>query len=78
MLQNPVASNLGFLVDFSVHPALYALASSADIFTIWTTILIGIGFSCVSKAKRSTAIGVVLGWYILVTLLGAGIAAVFA
>ena len=77
LLQNPVASNLGFLVDFSAHPALYALASSVDIFTIWTTILIGIGFSCVSKVKKSTAIGVVAGWYAVVSLVAAGFTALF-
>jgi len=75
--QNPVASNLGFLVDANAHPALYALASSADIFIIWTIILTGIGFSCVSKIKRSTAIGTVFAWYVLFTAVVVGITAIF-
>src|SRR5260370_7680527 len=56
-LDNPVASNLGFLVDVSAHPALYKLASAFDIFSIWVIVLTGIGFSCVSKVKQSTPIG---------------------
>jgi hypothetical protein len=70
--RNPVASNLGFLVSRADHPVLYALGSSVDVFGIWIVILMGIGFSCVSKAKRSTAISVVVGWYVLIALLGAG------
>jgi len=77
-LDNPVASNLGFLVDVSAHPALYKLASAFDIFSIWVIVLTGIGFSCVSKVKQSTAIGAVFAWYALKTLVVVGIAAVFA
>jgi hypothetical protein len=77
-LENPIASNLGYFVDVSSHPALHRLASAADIFILWTVVLTGIGFACVSKLKRSTAIGVVFGWYALVTLIGAGLTALFA
>ncbi len=78
LFENPLACNLSFLVDFSSHPVLYALADSFDIFAIWTIVLLGIGFSCVSKVKRSTAIGVVFGWYALATLVGLGFVAIFA
>src|SRR5260370_29106867 len=77
-LDNPVASNLGFLADVSAQPALYKLASAFDIFSIWVIVLTGIGFSCVSKVKQSTAIGAVFAWYALKTLVVVGIAAVFA
>jgi hypothetical protein len=71
-VRNPAATNIGFFLSRTDHPALYALASSIDIFAIWYVILMGIGFAAVSKVKRGTATGVVAGWYILVTVLGAG------
>ncbi len=71
-LRNPVATNLAFFLNRGDHPVLYSLASWVDVFGIWTVILLGIGYSCVSKAKRSTAISVVAGWYVLFALLGAG------
>jgi len=75
IFQNPVASNPGALVDAAGHPALFTFLSSLDIFAIWTLVLTGIGFACVSKVKRPTAIGVVFVWYVLVTLVQTGIAA---
>lgn len=75
--QNPVASNLGGLVDPSSH-FLYSVAVSLDIITIWTLVLTGIGFSCITKVKRGTALGVVFGWWALVVLAGAGIGAAFS
>jgi hypothetical protein len=73
--QNPLASNLGYFVNMSEHRALYALGSALDIFTIWTLVLTGIGFACVSRAKRGTALGVVFGWWALMTLVSVGFAA---
>jgi len=44
--QNPVPANVGFFLNpREVSKPLYSLASSADIFTIWFLILIGIGLS---------------------------------
>jgi hypothetical protein len=40
-------------------------------------VLIGIGFACNSKVKRSTAIAIVGVWYLLYKLVGAGMAAAF-
>lgn len=76
-LRNPLASNLGFLVDSTDHPALYAVLSSVDVFGIWILILLGIGYSCVSKVKSKSSTSVVAGWYVFVTLLGAGWASLF-
>ena len=75
--QNPVASNLGGLVDPSSH-FLYSIATSIDIFTIWTLVLTGIGISCLTKVKRGTCLGVVFGWWAILVLGGAAIAAAFA
>ncbi len=75
--QNPVASNLGALVDPSNH-FLYAIATSLDVFTIWTIFLTGLGYSCVTRLKRGTAMGVVFGWWAVVVIVGAGFAALFS
>jgi len=75
--QNPVASNLSPLVDSSSH-FLYSFATSVDLFTIWTLILAGIGFSCLTKVKRGTCMAVVFGWWLVVVLAGAGIGAAFS
>jgi hypothetical protein len=71
-IRNPAATNLGFFVSRTDYPVLHSIASSIDIFAIWSLILMGIGFAAVSKVKRSTAISVLAGWYILITLIGAG------
>jgi len=76
--QNPVASNLGGLVDPNSSHFLYSVLSSIDAFNIWILILTGIGYSCVTKVKRGTCMAVVFGWWAVVTLVGAGIAALFA
>jgi Yip1-like protein len=74
-LENPAATNLAALLDHSsTSRALYTLAVGVDIFNIWTVILLGIGFSCVSKIKRSTAILAVAGWLLLWKLIQAGLA----
>jgi Yip1 domain len=76
--QNQVASNLGGLVDPNSSHFLYAVLTSIDAFTIWTLILTGIGYSCVTRVKRGTAMGVVIGWWVVVTLVGAAVGALFA
>ena len=70
-VRNPIATNLGAVVGHT-SPALYSLASSIDVFSIWICVLTGIGIASISKVKRGTAIGVVLGVYAFVSLLGAG------
>lgn len=76
--KNPVACNLGFFINRVDHPALFSLLSSVDIISIGICILLAIGFSTVSKTKRSSAMSVVFGWYVLVSLFGAGWTAVFS
>ncbi len=75
--QNPIASNLSPLVDMNSH-FLYSIAVSLDLFTIWTLVLTGIGFSCLTKVKRGACMGVVFGWWAASVLVGAGIAAAFS
>jgi len=72
-LQNPIATNLGFLFSATDNPVLYAIASMVDIFVIWTLALTAIGFTCVSKVKRGTALAIVFGWYIFFMIVIAGL-----
>jgi hypothetical protein len=75
-INNAVGTNLGYFLDpESVGKFVRVLASSLDVINIWTIILIGIGFACTSKVKRSTAIMIVAGWYVLAKLVAAGFAA---
>ena len=77
-IENPVATNPGYVVNPFEHPVIYTLGSSLDIFSIWTAILAALGFSLVSKLKRSTTLAVIFGWLILWALLKAGKAAIFS
>jgi Yip1 domain len=76
--QNPVATNPGYFVDRAAHPALGSFLTSFDLFTIWTLALAAIGITCISKVKPGTAFTVVFGWFGVVVLLGAGVAAIFS
>jgi hypothetical protein len=50
-LDNPVATNVGAFLPESVPKALMALGRSIDIFSIWTLLLISIGFAAVNPKK---------------------------
>lgn len=76
--QNPVATNPGYFMHPADSPFLYSVASSLDIFLIWTLILTAIGFTCVSKVKRGTALAIVFGWWAVFTLAAAGLGALFS
>jgi hypothetical protein len=69
MLDAPVASSLGALVSRTESPAVYVLASSVDVFTIWMIILLGIAFATGTKTKRGTAIGAIAGVYAVVVII---------
>src|SRR5208337_1963864 len=75
--EHQLASNPGGLFDPS-SPFLYSVASSLDLFNIWTLVLTGIGYSCVTKVKRGTCMAVVFGWWAVMVLVGAGFAALFS
>jgi hypothetical protein len=73
--QNPVATNPAYFMDPTGNKFLYGMASALDVFVIWSIVLMGIAFACNSKVKRSTAIAIVAGWYLLYKLVGSGMAA---
>lgn len=76
--QNPVATNPGYFLNPADSPFLYSLASALDIFLIWTLVLTAIGFTCVSKVKRGTALAIVFGWWAFFTLAASGLGALFS
>jgi len=65
-----------FLPVMETNKALYSLASSLDIVTIWTLILMGMGIAIVAGVKRSSGYIAVFGWWAIVVLVSVGIAAV--
>lgn len=75
-IKNPVGTNLGYYLPLDMPKWLIALATSIDIFTIWTLILLTIACSIVGKISRGKAAAAVWGWWILIVLLGVGYAAI--
>jgi len=68
--KNPVATNPAYFMDPAQNRFIYSMASALDVFVIWSIVLMGIGFACNSKVKRSTAIVIVAAWYVLYKLVG--------
>jgi len=60
-------SNLGFLVDRHVNPALHSIARSLDVFGIWMLVLLVIGFAAAANVPRRKA-AILIGslWAVLV------------
>lgn len=73
-VKNPVATNPAHFMDRTGNKFGYEMASSLDVLAIWSIVLLGIGFACNSKVKRSTAIAVVAGWYVFWKLASAALA----
>jgi hypothetical protein len=70
--QNPVPANVGFFLNpLEVSKSLYALASSADIFTIWLLILIAMGLSEATERKvKPLSIFLVYAGFWMIWILG--------
>lgn len=78
-LQNPVATNPAFFMDPQGNSFLFSIASRLDIISIWILILMGLGFSTVSKRKLApgTAIITMFVVYGIYALAAAGLASAF-
>jgi len=77
-INNPVGTNLAYYLDpETTGKFIHSIASALDVISIWSIVLIGIGFSCTSKVKRSTAITIVAVWFLIYKLIGASLAAAF-
>ncbi len=77
-IKNPAATNPAYFMDPAGNQFLYGMATALDVFVIWSIILMGIGFACNSKVKRSTAITIIAVLYLLFKLAGSGLAAAFS
>ncbi len=75
-MRNPVATNPAYFMDPTKAKFLYGMASGVDIIVIWTIILLGIGYSSVSKVKKGTAIGTIFALFIVWKLIVSGISAI--
>lgn len=74
-INNPVGTNLAYYLDpETTGKFVRGMASSLDVLTIWSIVLMGIGFACTSKVKRSTAIIIVAAWYLVYKLAASGLA----
>jgi len=76
-INNTVGSNPAYYFEAVGNKFLHGIASAFDIFAIWTIVLMGIGFACNSKVKRSTAIMLVAGTFFAYKLIGASLGALF-
>ncbi len=77
-IKNFAPTNAGaFLDPVSTNHALYALATSIDIVTIWTLLLMGIGLATVAGVKRSSGYIAAFGWWAIIVLISVGWAAAF-
>jgi Yip1 domain len=76
-LDNPIATNVGAFLPESTPKAVMSLAKSIDLFSLWTLLLISIGFAAVNPKKlkgKSLSIAVsVWAVYVAIKMGGAWI-----
>jgi len=75
--RNFSGTNIGYYLSPDTNKAILSLATSLDVITIWTLVLYSIGFSIIAGVKRSSGYIAVFGWWAIIVLFGAGIAAAF-
>jgi len=75
-IKNFAPTNIGaFLNPMETNKALYSLASSLDVVSIWSLVLLAIGTATVAGVKRSSGYLAVFGWWAIFTLVAVGWAA---
>ena len=75
-LNNPAPTNIAsFLSPLETNKALYTLLKSLDVITIWNLVLMSMGLATVAGVKKGSGYISVFGWWILLVLIGVGIAA---
>ena len=79
-LENPVATNAGAFLPEGSAKWLVTLAKQMDIFTIWTLILLAIGFAAINpkKLKGGKAFSMAFGVWAVWVLIRTGIAFIFS
>jgi hypothetical protein len=73
-----VRSNPAFLVDMTDHPVLFSFLSTFDVFTIWTIVLLIIGFAYMSRFTRARSATIILSIWAFITIVKLGFAAIGA
>jgi hypothetical protein len=77
-MANPLRSNLAFTVDMKSQPILFSLLGSLDIFTIWTIVLMVIGFAALSRFSKVKSAVIIVSIWLVVVLFKVGGAAMGA
>jgi hypothetical protein len=73
-----VRSSPSFLVDRRENPVLHSLLQSFDVFSIWSLVLLVIGYSIAAKVSRAKAASIVVSLWALYVLGKAGFTALFS
>ena len=76
-IKNFAPTNIGAFLPTDMNAGLYSLATSIDFVTIWTLVLVGIGTAIVASTKRTSGYIASFGWWAVVVVVGAGLAAAF-
>lgn len=71
-------SNLAFLAPADASKTLVALLTRVDLFSLWTLVLLTIGFRIAAKVSRTTSAAVVFGLWIVLVAVVVGFAALGA
>jgi hypothetical protein len=65
-----------FLNPMETNKALYTLATSLDITSIWSMAILAIGIATVAGVKRTSGYIAVFGWWAIIILVSVGVAAI--
>jgi hypothetical protein len=74
---NPVGTNLAFYLP-DAGPAVKALLSALDLIKLWSLALQVIGMAIIAKKTIMQSALIVVGWFVFVLAIGAGLAAAFS
>ncbi len=78
-LENPIATNVGAFLPESTPKALMSLGKSIDVFTVWTLLLISIGFTATNPKKlRGKGLTIVIAVWAVYVAVKMGFAWIFS
>jgi hypothetical protein len=72
LISNPVGTNIGYYLSTDAPKWLMALCIHMDIFELWSLALAVIGVAIVARVSRGKAAAAVIGWWLLIVLIGVG------
>jgi hypothetical protein len=76
-IKNFAPTNLGaFLNPLDTNKALYSFATSLDVISIWSMVVLAIGLATVAGVKRTSGYIAVFGWWLIFVVIGVGAAAI--